>query len=355
MVKVPAWIIPLLAGVMLIGMVAGCTSQQPASPSPTPSPVAHVSGADLFFGRAPLAGGVPCITCHTLDASGRAGVGPNLAGVGRRAGERMPGVSGREYLERSIRSHDEFIVPGHQAGIVRAVVGDDYGNLLPDEQIAALVDFLLQQQAVEVAGGAVTLSPTATPTASPTLFPTATATPTLAPTATATPTLASTATATPTLAPTATATPTMSPLPSATLTPSPQMTATAPATVMPTLAFTATPTAVPATVTPLPLPTDTPLPAPTPTLPPPTPTVAPEPTPVPPVASEAGLEQYLGCVNCHNLHPQQVRMPHPLNPTCNDCHRGSPSRVGCPTCHSMHQINNRHEPAPDLPCNTCHR
>lgn len=345
MVKVPAWIIPLLAGVMLIGMVAGCTSQQPALLSPTPSPVAHVSGADLFFGRAPLAGGVPCITCHTLDASGRAGVGPNLAGVGRRAGERMPGVSGREYLERSIRSHDEFIVPGHQAGIVRAVVGDDYGNLLPDEQIAALVDFLLQQQVVEVAGGAVTLSPTATPTASPTLFPTATATPTLA----------STATATPTLAPTATATPTMSPLPSATLTPSPQMTATAPATVMPTLAFTATPTAVPATVTPLPLPTDTPLPAPTPTLPPPTPTVAPEPTPVPPVASEAGLEQYLGCVNCHNLHPQQVRMPHPLNPTCNDCHRGSPSRVGCPTCHSMHQIDNRHEPAPDLPCNACHQ
>lgn len=342
MVKIPAWIIPLFAGVMLIGMVAGCTSQQPASPSPTSSLVAKVDGADLFFGRAPLAGGVPCITCHTLDASGRAGVGPNLAGVGRRAGERMPGVSGREYLERSIRSHDEFIVPGHQGGIVRAVVGDDYGNLLPDEQIAALVDFLLQQQAVAV-GGSDTSVP-ATPTSLP--APTATAT--------AMPTLAPTATATPTLAPTATATPTMSPLPSATLTPSPQVTATASATITP--AFTSTPTSIPPTATPLPSPTDTPSPAPTPTPPPPpSPTEIIEPTPVPPVASEAGLEQYLGCVNCHNLHPQQVRMPHPLNPTCNDCHRGSPSRVGCPTCHSMHQIDNRHEPAPDLPCNACHQ
>ncbi|GIW91824.1 MAG: hypothetical protein KatS3mg109_2256 [Pirellulaceae bacterium] len=334
MTRVPAWITPLLAGVMLIGMVAGCTSQQPALPSPTPSPVAHVSGADLFFGRAPLAGGVPCMTCHTLDASEREGVGPNLAGVGRRAGERMPGVSAREYLERSIRAHDEFIVPGHQGGIVRAVVGDDYGNLLPDEQIAALVDFLLQQQAVAGAGGTVTLSPTATPTASPTLFPTATATPTLSPTTAATSTV--------------------SPLPSSTATPSPQVTATASATVAPAPTFTSTPTSVPPTAAPLALPTDTPLPAPTPTPPPLTPMTVPEPTLVPPVASEAGLEQYLGCVNCHNLHPQQVSMPHPLNPTCNDCHRGSPSRVGCPTCHNMHQIDNRHEPVPDLPCNACH-
>ncbi len=342
MAKIPPWFIPLLAGVMLISMVAGCTSQQPASPSPTPSPVAYVSGADLFFGRAPLAGGVPCMTCHTLDTSGRAGVGPNLAGVGRRAGERMPGVNAREYLERSIRAHDEFIVPGHQGGMVRAVVGDDYGNLLPDEQIAALVDFLLQQQAVAVASVVVTSVP-ATPTSLP--APTATAT--------ATPTIASTATATPTLSPMTAVTPTVSPLPNATATPSPQVTATASATITP--AFTSTPTSIPPTATPLPLPTDTPLPAPTPTPPPPTPTTVPEPTPVPPVASEAGLEQYLGCVNCHNLHPQQVRMPHPLNPTCNDCHRGSPSRVGCPTCHSMHQIDNRHEPVPDLPCHVCHQ
>ncbi|WP_299757851.1 c-type cytochrome [uncultured Chloroflexus sp.] len=345
MSRLPLWSALLLTGVMLVGVVSGCVSQQ--SLPPTPTVVTPISGADLFFGRAPLAGGVPCITCHTLDASGRAGVGPNLAGIGQRGGERIPGVSGREYLERSIRSHDEFIVPGHQAGIVRAVVGDDYGNLLPDEQIAALVDFLLQQQAVEVAGEAVMsapfLSPTSTPTVSPTLFYTMTATLTLAPTATVTPAFS----------PTTVATPTMSPLTSATFTPSPQITATASATVAPTLAFTVTPTGVPATATPLLSPTATPSPAPTPT-PPPTPTTAPEPTPVPPVASEARLEQFLGCVNCHNLHPQQVRMPHPLNPTCNDCHRGSPSRIGCPTCHSMHQIDNRHEPLPDLPCHACH-
>ncbi|MGC8951036.1 c-type cytochrome [Chloroflexus sp.] len=114
-----------------------------------------MSGADLFFGRAPLAGGVLCVTCHTLNAGERVSIGPNLAGIGLRAGDRVPGLSAQAYLERSIQVHDEFVVPGYQAGIVRAVVGDDYGNLLPNEQIAALVDFLLHQQAEEVADGGV--------------------------------------------------------------------------------------------------------------------------------------------------------------------------------------------------------
>lgn len=342
MVRLPAWLAPLLAGVMLVGVVAGCASQQPATPLPTPSAIARISGADLFSGRAPLAGGVPCATCHTLDPHGRAGVGPNLAGIGRRAGARIPGLNAREYLERSIRVHDEFVVPSHQAGIVRAVVGDEYGNLLPDEQIAALVDFLLQQQAEEVAGSVATSLP-----ASPTLWPSPTHSPTTF--------------ATPTSSPTTVTTVTSLPSPSVTVLPSPLPTATA--ANAPTLTLANTPTSVLATATPspqptvapataMPVPSDTPLPAPTPT---PPPTAAPTATAVQPVAGEAGLEQYLGCINCHNVHPQQVRMPHPLNPTCNDCHRGSPSRVGCPTCHSMHQVDNRHEPVPDLGCNVCHQ
>jgi hypothetical protein len=102
---------------------------------------------------------------------------------------------------------------------------------------------------IDLSGGAVGPTPTATPTGAvtatpiPTRTPTATATPTRTPTAIATPTRTPTGTATPTRTPTSTATPTRTP--SATATPTRTPAATATPTRTPTVAATATPTPTP--------------------------------------------------------------------------------------------------------------
>jgi hypothetical protein len=129
-------------------------------------------------------------------------------------------------------------------------------------------------------------------------------------------------------------------------------------TVEPTLAATAAPTEPPPTPIP---PTEAPAPTePPPPTAPPTPTAAPPPAPTEaprqePPPSDPDLIAYQGCKNCHNQHPAEVVfMPHPADPTCNTCHRGSPNQIGCPTCHSTHTIDAPHPSDPNLACTSCH-
>ena len=58
-------------------------------------------------------GAYPCSSCHTLESLGWTGnVGPNLTGVGDRAGNRVPGMPAEQYISRSIYFPHEFLVPG---------------------------------------------------------------------------------------------------------------------------------------------------------------------------------------------------------------------------------------------------
>jgi len=50
-----------------------------------------------------------CTTCHGI---GRAGRGPDLAGVGARAGTRKPGMSAKAYLIEHLLNPGFFVVPG---------------------------------------------------------------------------------------------------------------------------------------------------------------------------------------------------------------------------------------------------
>ncbi|MBL8119156.1 MAG: cytochrome c [Anaerolineae bacterium] len=78
-----------------------------------------------------------CSTCHSLEADVTI-VGPSLAGVATRAGERIPGESAEEYLRISIIKPGVYIVPGFED-----VMQKNFGDVLTSEQINDLIAFLM--------------------------------------------------------------------------------------------------------------------------------------------------------------------------------------------------------------------
>jgi len=80
-----------------------------------------------------------CAGCHTFGPAGSNGtIGPSLDDLQNAAGDREPGKSAEQYLRESLTDPGAFLVQG-------------YGNAMPsfdgrltDEQIQALVDYLLQ-------------------------------------------------------------------------------------------------------------------------------------------------------------------------------------------------------------------
>ena len=80
-----------------------------------------------------------CAGCHTFAPAGSNGtIGPNLDDLAAAAGEREPGTSAEDYVRESLTQPDAVIAPG-------------FGNTMPsfegrltDEQLQALVDYLLQ-------------------------------------------------------------------------------------------------------------------------------------------------------------------------------------------------------------------
>jgi mono/diheme cytochrome c family protein len=82
------------------------------APTPIPPEVAAAAnvppelkaGAELFSKNG-------CAACHATQGDARL-VGPSLAGLSQRAGERKPGTSAEDYITESIRNPSAFIVPG---------------------------------------------------------------------------------------------------------------------------------------------------------------------------------------------------------------------------------------------------
>jgi len=80
-----------------------------------------------------------CAGCHTFGPAGSNGtIGPNLDELAAAAGNREPGKSAEEYVRESITKPEAFLAEG-------------FGNAMPsfegrltDEQIQALVDYLLE-------------------------------------------------------------------------------------------------------------------------------------------------------------------------------------------------------------------
>ena len=106
----------------------------------------NASGRDLFV-SAPGNVGFQvlwCSTCHKIDSvSGSiGGIGPDLTNIGTDAATRLPGLSAQEYIKQSIIDPGAFVVEGYPNYLMTLSVTGS----LTDQQVDALVDFLLTQK-----------------------------------------------------------------------------------------------------------------------------------------------------------------------------------------------------------------
>lgn len=91
-------------------------------------------------------GKYPCSTCHTLPSLGWTGtLGPNLSGIGTRAGTRIPGVSAEDYIHNSIRHPADYLVAGFGALMPQFNDEPSETNYMPEEDLQAIIAFLLTQ------------------------------------------------------------------------------------------------------------------------------------------------------------------------------------------------------------------
>jgi mono/diheme cytochrome c family protein len=80
-----------------------------------------------------------CAGCHTFAPAGSNGtIGPNLDDLAAAAGNREPGKSAEEYIRESLTNPEAFLVEGFGNAM------PSYEGRLTDQQIQALVDYLLQ-------------------------------------------------------------------------------------------------------------------------------------------------------------------------------------------------------------------
>jgi mono/diheme cytochrome c family protein len=80
-----------------------------------------------------------CAGCHTFAPAGSTGnIGPNLDDLASAAGDREPGTSAEDYIRESLTQPEAFLAEGFGNAM------PSYEGRLTDEQIQALVDYLLQ-------------------------------------------------------------------------------------------------------------------------------------------------------------------------------------------------------------------
>jgi nitric oxide reductase subunit C len=120
--------------VTLVLVACGGSESEPAGDK---EPVDY--GQELYNGTTIGAASSPgCITCHSLEEGIRI-VGPSHAGLGSRAATVVGGQTAAEYLKESIINPDAHVTEEFAPGTMYG----NYGNELTDEQIDALVAYML--------------------------------------------------------------------------------------------------------------------------------------------------------------------------------------------------------------------
>lgn len=141
----------MLMALLLLCLLAitACGSQVaravPARTQPTPDTSIIAIKGDATIGRAIFEGRkqiyafVPCSTCHYVERHQGVLLGPNMAGLGKRAAKRVLGLSAAEYLIESIKFPDAYVVNEFPA----STMNQAYDDRLTDEEIAHLVAYLM--------------------------------------------------------------------------------------------------------------------------------------------------------------------------------------------------------------------
>jgi mono/diheme cytochrome c family protein len=127
------WLIPILAGAVLVA--AGCGSEGTTKAAPqtvigTIQTTTTVAKGDPAAGKQVFAS-QGCGSCHTFEPAGSSGnVGPNLTEV----------LKGKDaaFIQQSIVDPNAVIAPGFQPNIMPQT----YGSSLSAKEIADLVAFL---------------------------------------------------------------------------------------------------------------------------------------------------------------------------------------------------------------------
>lgn len=121
----------------------------PATPTPPGSQAEassqakeSVSQPTSLDGQAVFTGGGGCAACHAIEGISTGAVGPDLTHLATDAATRKPGMSAEAYIEESIRAPEAFVAPGGIPGIMTAALTGG----LSDDEVAALVDFLMAQK-----------------------------------------------------------------------------------------------------------------------------------------------------------------------------------------------------------------
>jgi cytochrome c oxidase subunit II len=109
-------------------LMAGCAGSASAAlpGDPENGRVIYESGGEV---------GIPCASCHSLD--GTKIVGPSWQGLAERAGTRIEGMSGPEYLKQSIREPSAHVVEGFAD-----VMPHTFGETLTDDEIDDVIAFI---------------------------------------------------------------------------------------------------------------------------------------------------------------------------------------------------------------------
>ncbi len=114
--------------------IASQKTEAEAATRGTPDPLA--AGRRLFNQYA-------CNACHVLTDARAAGViGPNLDGIGSRAGSIVPGQSAEEYLRLAIVKPNDHIAEGYPANLMP----QDYGLRMSEQDLAEVVRYLLEMK-----------------------------------------------------------------------------------------------------------------------------------------------------------------------------------------------------------------
>lgn len=120
-------------------VVAETPAEATAIPTEPPAQPSGLDGQAIFSG----AGG--CAACHTVEGISAGVVGPDLTHMGTEAATRKPGMPAEDYIFESIRDPQAFVATGVDRafpGIMTAAITSG----LSDEEVQALVDFLLAQK-----------------------------------------------------------------------------------------------------------------------------------------------------------------------------------------------------------------